>query len=82
MPTRQSLSRRRLLTALGYSFLAPGVIASAARAQGLPSVRVGTLAIDEGAAVFLCQGSAALLAGWHRRGHPTDAERAWACLCA
>ncbi len=52
IPTRQPLSRRRFLTALGYSFLAPGVIASAARAQGSSPVSVGTLAIDEGAQVF------------------------------
>ncbi len=52
MPTRQPLSRRRFLSALGYGILALGVIASAARAQGLPVVRVGTLAIDEGAQVF------------------------------
>lgn len=52
MPPGQPLSRRRFLTALGYGILAPCVIASSARAQGRPSVRIGTLAIDEGAQVF------------------------------
>lgn len=54
MPARESPARRRFLAWVASSIVAPSIV-PAARAQAVPLVHVGTLAIDEGAQVFYAQ---------------------------